>query len=113
MPLAPMATVQADYNTGKAALATLQTAVDTAAAALLALEQSAEALENDGAGDIAVWLRQQSANTSQGYQGQGNSPHVVIYARNPAFSRDLSIPNSVGPVTNTNIFKNIYTGLIP
>ena len=113
MPLASMAQVQADYNTGKAALAALQSAVDTAAAALLALEQSAEALENDGAGDIAVWLRQQAANTSQGYQVFGNMSHVVIYARNTAFARDLSFPNSVGPVTNTSTFKNTYPSLTP
>lgn len=113
MGLASMATVQADYNTAKAALATLQTGVDTAAAGLLAVEQAAEALEADGAGDVAVWLRQQAANVSQGYQAQGNSPHVVIYARNPTFPRDLSIPNSVGPVKNTNMFTNVYPSLIP
>jgi hypothetical protein len=112
MPLASMAQCQADYNTGKAALATLQSAVDTAAAALLALEQSAEALENDGVGSIATWLRAQAANTSQGYQVFGNMSHVVVYARNPALARDLSFPNSVGPVTNA-FAATAYPTLIP
>jgi hypothetical protein len=113
MALASMAQVQADYNTGKAALATLQTAVNTAAAALLALEQAAEALEADGVGDVSQWLRASAAVSADGYQVFGNAPHLVIYAQNPAFARDLSVPNSVGLVKNTQTFSSTYPGLTP
>lgn len=113
MPLATQAQIQADYNTGKTALATLQSAIDTAAGALLALEQSAEALENDGASDVAQWFRANAANIPEGYQVFGNMPHLVVYARNPAFARDSSFPGSVGPVKNTQTFSSTYPGLTP
>jgi hypothetical protein len=111
MPLAPVAQIQTDYNTGKAAKAALQTAVDAAAAAWLTLEQACQALEADGASDIAAVLRAQAITSTEGYQVFGNGGSIAIYPRNPSVARDLSAVNSVPPVTATATFQR--GGLTP
>lgn len=102
-----LANIQNDYNTAKGTLAALQTAVDAAAAALLAHEQACEVLEADGVSSFAAWFRQSAALTTEGYQRLGNCCPVVIYARDPAHPRDLSAPNSIGPIISSQACKDL------
>jgi hypothetical protein len=109
--MASPAQIQTDYNTAKAAKAALQTAVDAAAAAWTTLEQACQALEADGASDLAANFRASAMKMSDGYQVYGNGAAIPIYPRNPNFPRDLSGPNGVPPVTATDAFKRF--GIVP
>lgn len=106
MPL-NLSNLQGDYSAAKATLATLQTAVDAVATALLAHEQACEALEADGWAQGAAWFRQSAALTTEGYQVFGNCNPVTIYARKPGVARDLSAPNSIGPIISSQAYKDL------
>ncbi len=109
MPLASFAQVQADYNAAKTALASFQAAVDSAAAALLALNQANQQLKADGCGDVAEFFYEQAIEANQGYSVAEGSARVVIFARDPAKSRNLDLVQQLTAHSVTQLCSSTFT----